>query len=357
MTDIGIIGKIIITNKLKKQIDYYHRENPGKEWSGTLFYKHTNGKIEDLKDLEFTATDIYLMDMGSEGYTAFKNSGEIVKAFDVIGDEELESLTGLAHSHHNMTAYYSTTDIKELEDNAESYFFFISLVVNTADKYVCKIVFPTTTKTVSEYLVRDAYGNLKNVKKESSKKELLSGDLSIEFETMDSVEEWVIKRTKEVKEKVKTPANAVTAFNRAWDNWDSRLGSYASSYSKTVAPIKSTPVSTTPVYSKFTSRVHSPEDDTVSFAKSILLIENKVFKSLNACIEDLELLDEEELDGYFIGLSNEIYDLFEEVHSLPLSMFDAKIEEVVKLLEDLVKEDNINLVKLIEFLKSIDNEV
>lgn len=342
MINIGIIGKIIITNKLKKQINYYHKENPGKEWSGTLFYKHTGGKIEDLKDLEFTATDIYLMDMGSEAYTSFKNDGEIVKAFNAIGDNELESLTGFAHSHHNMAAYFSPTDIKELEDNAEAYFFFISLVVNTADKYVCKIVFPTITKSMSEHIIRDASGEIKTIKKVSNNKELLSGDLSIEFESTDIVEEWVINRTKEVKE---------------WDDWDSRYGYCAGSYNKTVAPIKSTPATVTPIYSKYVSKVHSPEDDTINFAKSILLIENKVFKSLNACIEDFELLSEEDLNEYFVGLLNEIYDLFEEVYSLPLSMFDVKIEEVTKLLEDFTKEDNTNLVKLIEFLKTIDYEV
>lgn len=99
MKKLGKIGKIIITDRLKKQINYYHKENPGKEWSGILFFKHTGGNIEDLKNIEFTATDAYIMDIGSETFTKFEMDKEIVKAYDVIGDENLESLTGLVHSH------------------------------------------------------------------------------------------------------------------------------------------------------------------------------------------------------------------------------------------------------------------
>ena len=99
MIKLGTIGKIIITDNLKKQIDYYHKQIGNTEWSGTLFFDHTGGNIHKLKDLEFRASNVYLMDIGSAAFTNFENGGEVAKAFDAIGDTELSSLRGFIHSH------------------------------------------------------------------------------------------------------------------------------------------------------------------------------------------------------------------------------------------------------------------
>ena len=48
MIPIGKVGKIIISKEAKSQIDYYHDNYPGNEWSGILFYKQT--KSEGLKE-------------------------------------------------------------------------------------------------------------------------------------------------------------------------------------------------------------------------------------------------------------------------------------------------------------------
>ncbi len=96
---LGTVGKIIISDSLKSQIDYYHRSIPGKEWSGVLFFKQIGGDFETLSNLEFLATNVYLMDIGNASYTSFENDGDIIDAFDAINDSEYESLMGFIHSH------------------------------------------------------------------------------------------------------------------------------------------------------------------------------------------------------------------------------------------------------------------
>jgi hypothetical protein len=96
---LGTVGKIIILDELKAQIDYYHKRFPGKEWSGVLFFKQVSGDFETLSNLEFIATNVYLMDIGNSSYTSFENDGDIIDAFDAINDSEYESLMGFIHSH------------------------------------------------------------------------------------------------------------------------------------------------------------------------------------------------------------------------------------------------------------------
>lgn len=94
--DIGKVGKLVITPRLKNIIDALHSEVGSTEWSGILFYKKTQGNIQDLKDLEFVADFIYPMNIGSSTYTEFEYTGEINKAYDLY-EPGLESSTGLSH--------------------------------------------------------------------------------------------------------------------------------------------------------------------------------------------------------------------------------------------------------------------
>lgn len=96
--EIGVIGKITITDKLQKIIDRLHREVGSTEWSGMLFYKLKSGNIADFKNLEFESEFLYPMNIGSSVYTEFEYTGEIMKAYDLYQDG-IESSCGLIHSH------------------------------------------------------------------------------------------------------------------------------------------------------------------------------------------------------------------------------------------------------------------
>lgn len=112
------------------------------EWSGVLFLEHISEK-------EFVAKYILPVDIGSSGYTEFKNRTidmqSIVNEFPmdwVIGDGLLQ---GFVHSHHSMTTSPSGVDIQEFADSIDSYKdkLYISLIVNHHGKYSCRAGFLT----------------------------------------------------------------------------------------------------------------------------------------------------------------------------------------------------------------------
>lgn len=327
MIQIGKIGKIIISSNIKNQIDYYHKQIQGKEWSGILFFKQTGGKIEDLKDLEFLATNVYLMDIGSETFTKYNMDKEIVKAYDLIGDDDLESLTGMIHSHHNMQAFFSGTDIQELKDNANSYFFYISLIVNTSDKYVCKIVIPTQTNVKSEYLIRDNNGDIKKVFKNKETTELLDCDLEVIFENTIAVEDWVKERipsiTQNKIEKSKVIDKQLT-FSDSFSNF----------------------------YSEPKLQPKNNNDNIEKFAITILTLVDSNINIKNA-VTQLNTLPIDSFHDYLYALSNNIDLLHDAIFPTTFFRFNINIKEVIKLLSRYKSNKQTNIDYVIDYLESL----
>jgi hypothetical protein len=95
-TNIGTIGKIVVTEQLKNQIDYLHRNVGSTEWSGILVYKHTGGDIKKMKNLVFETNNVYLMDIGTSAATDFNYGAETMALYDLI-PEAIESSISLMH--------------------------------------------------------------------------------------------------------------------------------------------------------------------------------------------------------------------------------------------------------------------
>lgn len=113
-----------------------------KEWSGFLFYEVTTGNIGIPSELELTVRGIYLLDIGTSGYTEFSAKDKILDVYDafpqLMDNPEVFKL-GKVHSHHNMNAYHSGTDVQDLHDHAQTHAYYVSLVVNYDGKYDCEI--------------------------------------------------------------------------------------------------------------------------------------------------------------------------------------------------------------------------
>ena len=92
--------------------------------------------------MEITVRGIYLFDIGSPGYTEFDVGSEIINVYDQF-PEMMENPDiwkyGKIHSHHEMKAYHSDTDVKDLHEQAPSHAFYVSLVVNFDETYDCEI--------------------------------------------------------------------------------------------------------------------------------------------------------------------------------------------------------------------------
>ena len=276
MTKLGTIGTIRITKGLKDLIDLHHRQYGNKEWSGLLFYRHTGGSFTSMKDLKFVADSFYLMDVGSGTLTEHKYDEEaVVKAFDVVPGA-LEALMGNIHTHHSMGAFHSGTDMGDLEKNAKTYGFYISLVVDTKDTYKCKVAIPAQPSVLT---MIDASGKERKIKN-TLEPVVLIGDLDVLMPTVKvNIPEWATDRIKELEEaakaKIRTPTYTGSSFGRGtgyagysdYSGYPSTTSSvgrgYGSGYASTSQPVQTSMFGDTTPSKKETTDVISYIDEFI----------------------------------------------------------------------------------------------
>lgn len=144
---------ILIGKEFKSKVDFLHSKVGAVEWSGVLVYKIIEGNIETPNKFIVEVVDIILMDIGSAAYTEYsladamsKDNYVFDKISDIMMDDNLK--VGHIHTHHNMAAYFSGTDLKELDDNTKAYNYYLSLIVNFKDinEWCAKIAFEGNVK-------------------------------------------------------------------------------------------------------------------------------------------------------------------------------------------------------------------
>lgn len=204
--NIGNVGKVIISENLKTQIDYLHRKIGSTEWSGILVYKLVSGDFKNLKNLVFEATHIYLLDIGSGAYTEINYDESVAKIFSDI-PEALESSLGKLHTHHNMSAYHSPTDVSDIQDNAKKYgSAFLSVTVATDGDYDAKIGIYSKVKTTFNCGFRDFSNESCNATFKNEVERVIIGDLDVEIPEQDLVPKWFTDQYESVKKAKKEAA-------------------------------------------------------------------------------------------------------------------------------------------------------
>ena len=86
--------KLIIPVEVEKKIRFTCQEVWNTEWSGILFFTY-QGSFE-TNDLTIICKDIYVMDIGSTGYTTFSMNADVV-AYMTENPELLDCQIGLIH--------------------------------------------------------------------------------------------------------------------------------------------------------------------------------------------------------------------------------------------------------------------
>lgn len=194
-------GKLIITEDVKKKIDQMHDRIGNTEWCGFIFYEKVEGSISQPKTYVAKTTDVYMMDIGSHSYTESDNhTDDVVNMVDRI-PAYMENRYGLIHTHHNMNAFFSGTDIQELHDNVHLYSYYLSLIVNFDGKWCAKIAklidVESSSYTITEEDEDDVIVNI------PSKKVMITFDLNIEFEQSEAYDDVVELRIAEIQERKK----------------------------------------------------------------------------------------------------------------------------------------------------------
>ena len=142
--------KMIIPPFVEQKIRHLCNRVWEKEWSGTLFYK-AEGSFED-GSLVITCADIFVMDIGTAGYTEFDMSPDVM-TYMTEHPELMECQMGLIHSHNNMSTFFSATDTATLKEEGRDRNHFVSLIVNNAGSYTAAI----TRKVKSKRVVNETF--------------------------------------------------------------------------------------------------------------------------------------------------------------------------------------------------------
>lgn len=147
------------------------------------------------------------MNIGTASYTSFDYSEDILDVYDEYPELE-EYNTGLIHTHHTMDAYFSNTDMEELEDNASLYNFYLSLIVNDKNKFVAKLAIPVIEHSATQK-IKNEDGEIVEFKIEDSNI-LYTADLNVSVH----VDEFDVKRQEELKKKAKP--KTVKKYDYMW---------------------------------------------------------------------------------------------------------------------------------------------
>jgi len=213
-------GKITLPLHIITQIMYLH-SNIGKvEWSGMLLYSIKAGSIAKPEELVIRAEHIFLMDIGSTAYTEYETDGDIVDLYSEV-EGAMDMKTGHIHTHHDMSAYFSGTDMSELNDNVDKHNYYLSLIVNFSGNYAAKIAFISTVKTSSLLNYNDDAGKEKVFKRIYEEESMVIIDLSI---TLEYDFDFFYNRLSQVEKKIEEAENKK---EKKWNNnWNDRNDRY-----------------------------------------------------------------------------------------------------------------------------------
>lgn len=196
------IFKIIITEPVEKKIRFLCNSLKNIEWSGVLFYR-ISGAFED-DSLTISCIDIFQMDIGASAYTEFTMSPDVI-AYMTSHPELLEKgvYQGLIHSHHNMSTFFSGTDLNTLKSEGKDTHHFVSLIVNNEGTYTARITRKCKIRRACEEVY--CYTTWENEVKESveasdKEEEVLEWfDLAVTVESLPIEDEELVDRLNELK--------------------------------------------------------------------------------------------------------------------------------------------------------------
>lgn len=356
--EIGNVGKIILSEKIKNQIDYLHSKIGNSEWSGVLVFTHESGNIEDLKDLVFKAHSLYLMDIGSGTLTEFEYTSAYTDVFEHI-EEAMEGSTGLIHSHHSMGAFHSGTDMAELEKNSSLYNYYVSLVVDTRDTHKCKVAFPSLTKVTTTKELKNTNGEVVTATASNEKFVHLIGDLTVEFTRESSVDTWFEERYEEIKKEKAKPV--YRTYHNYGESYTPIIGYGRRGYSNVRAYTPDAPLYQSPHIQQefdfdfdggmFNERESISKKDRL-FANALLYADSTIPLNIYKGVANLNLLSEDDMKLFLELLDTNI----EILHNNVYGNNDVKLLEHLKSAKEhleyytkSVGENNLN--KLIDFLE------
>ena len=138
LTLVKDLGTILIPNKIISKITLAHRLIANVEWNGIILYRTVdNVPIDITKPNHFIVEDLVIVNIGT--YGAFNYAADESMSLVNSSPYILDCLQGLVHTHHNMGAFFSGTDMDEIAKSVDMNVY-LSLVVDFKGTYVAKLL-------------------------------------------------------------------------------------------------------------------------------------------------------------------------------------------------------------------------
>lgn len=305
------------------------------EWSGTLFYK-VEGSMED-GSFKVICLDIFVMDIGTSGFTDYDDSPEIVQYRVAHRDLLLQPgvYEGLIHSHNRMSTFFSGTDTATLRQEGTTQTHFVSLIVNNAGTYTARV----TRKLV------------KKVKAEAKIKYTESSYYDSYENTRISVAEDKVTEKEQTQEKDETviewfPLNIVKAdISEQFKDVDMRLNAIkeTKNKAKSFTYANSSYKQPQAIHTYYRGSVEIPTNKSnIAFSQEVKTPEKNLIKSSQPVQRELfSELEEDTKKPYPLAL---------------VESFDENIIRslCIQLLTGCILADNDNNIKLEEWVRNMD---
>lgn len=130
--------KIIISKPVMDKVNYLHNRFPNLEWGGFMFLESNNA--DKIKNLIYTAVDLYPLDLGTGTFTSYTQD-EAFSKFMVDNLDYMDYKLALFHTHHSMGAFFSGTDTNTLYENIDNMNSVISIVGDIRNTWQAKYGF------------------------------------------------------------------------------------------------------------------------------------------------------------------------------------------------------------------------
>lgn len=223
MTDKGIL---VLPVDVINQIMYLHARIGKTEWSGILLYDVVSGNPSKPSEFLLKAKHVFLMDIGSAAFTEYETDGDIVDIYDNI-EGAMDMKIGHVHSHHDMSAFFSGTDMDELMLNVDKHNYYVSLIVNFSGNYVAKVAFLSERKVISQMHYTDDHGQLKKFKEEVTEKTMIVVNMKIQLEYNN---DFFYNRIDIVKKKIEDAKKAKEVKTNEGKKWKGRESGFQQSF-------------------------------------------------------------------------------------------------------------------------------
>jgi hypothetical protein len=208
--------QVNISPNVLKEIKYLNHKISNVEWSGILFYS-TIGEITDIENFSITLESIYPMDKGSSGYTEFETSEDFI-GYRMDNPETLQWKIGLIHSHNTMKAFFSGTDMDEINVTARYHNMYLSIVVNNMLDIVGKLAFVANTSDPLTYTYRGINGKKETIKIKNEQKALFVYDCKLELENI-----IVDDKFKDLVDNIiKKSVTPITTYHNGYSKFDNK---------------------------------------------------------------------------------------------------------------------------------------